>query len=142
MICPGPGNRIVGNQVVANGLDGISLFGFTTGNVVSGNTVDNNGFRGAVRGDGIRVFGSGNFIESNSASGNAAGGVSVGRRPPAAGSFPAGNPTGRDNRLIRNRAAGNGVADLWDSNRNPDCDNNVWSGNTGRVAFPECTRNP
>ncbi|HEX2048227.1 MAG TPA: right-handed parallel beta-helix repeat-containing protein [Acidimicrobiales bacterium] len=142
VICPGPGNRIIGNQVVGNGLDGIALFGFTTANVVSGNTVDYNGFRGAVRGDGIRVFGSGNVIESNSASGNAAGGISVARRPPTSGSFPAGNPNGYNNRLIRNRAAGNGVVDLWDSNRNPDCDNNLWSGNTGRVAFPECTRNP
>ncbi|MDQ4068619.1 MAG: right-handed parallel beta-helix repeat-containing protein [Actinomycetota bacterium] len=141
-ICPGPGNQIVANQVIGNGLDGISLFGFTTANVVRGNTVDQNGFRGAVPGDGIRVFGSGNTVENNSASGNAAAGVSVARRPPTVGSFPATNPNGRDNRLLRNRAFGNNIYDLWDSNRNPDCDNNVWSGNVGRVAVPPCTLNP
>jgi len=141
-ICPGPGNRIIGNQVAGNGLDGISLFGFTTGNLVSGNTVDGNGFRGAVPGDGIRVFGSGNRVEANSAGNNAAAGISVARRPPTAGSFPGTNPNGRNNQLIRNRAFGNRFADLWDSNRNPDCDANVWSGNQGRVAIPECTRNP
>ena len=141
-ICPGPGNRVIGNQVFGNGLDGISLFGFTTNNVVSGNTVDGNGFRGAVPGDGIRVFGSNNTIDSNSASANAAAGVSVARRPPTSGSFPAANPNGRNNVLRSNRAFGNGFADLWDSNRNPDCDNNLWTGNQGRVAIPPCTRNP
>lgn len=142
VICPGPGNRIIGNQAVGNGLDGISLFGFTTNNLVSGNTVDQNGFRGAVPGDGIRVFGNGNTIDRNSASGNAAAGVSVARRPFSAGSFPATNPNGRNNVLRGNRAAGNGFYDLWDSNRNPDCDNNLWSGNFGRVAVPACTLNP
>lgn len=142
VICPGPGNRVIGNVVVGNGLDGISLFGFTTNNVVSGNTVDLNGFNGAVPGDGIRVFGNGNTIDANSASGNAAAGVSVARRPPAVGSFPATNPNGRNNVLRSNRAAGNGFYDLWDSNRNPDCDNNLWSGNFGRVAVPACTLNP
>ena len=141
-ICPGPGNRIIGNVVVGNGLDGISLFGFTTGNVVSGNTVDLNGYRGAVRGDGIRVFGSGNRVEGNSASRNAAAGISVARRPPSIGSFPATNPNGRNNTLLRNRAFGNGIYDLWDSNRSPDCDNNVWSGNQAAIGVPACTLNP
>ncbi len=142
-ICPGPGNRIIGNFVVGNGLDGIALFGFTTANLVSGNMVDRNGFRGAVPGDGIRVFGSGNFIENNSVTGNAAGGVSVARRPPTAGSFPGTNPNGRNNVLRTNRAFGNGSFDLWDSNRSPDCDNNTWSGNQGGTASPSsCVRNP
>lgn len=141
-ICPGPGNRIIGNQVVGNGLDGISLFGFTTNNVVSGNTVDLNGYQGAVPGDGIRVFGSGNTVESNSASRNRAAGVSVARRPPTAGSFPATNPNGRSNVLRSNRALGNGMFDLWDSNRNPDCDNNRWSGNQAGVGVPPCTLAP
>jgi parallel beta-helix repeat protein len=142
VICPGPGNRIVGNQVIANGLDGISLFGFTTNNVVSGNTVDLNGYQGAVPGDGIRVFGSGNTVENNSASRNRAAGVSVARRPPSAGSFPATNPNGRNNVLRANRAFGNGIYDLWDSNRSPDCDNNLWTGNQARVVSPPCTLNP
>ncbi len=101
-----------------------------------------NGYRGAVPGDGIRVFGSGNRVEGNSASRNAAAGVSVARRPPSAGSFPAANPNGRDNTLLRNRAFGNGIYDLWDSNRIPDCDNNVWSGNQGGMGVPACTLNP
>lgn len=141
-ICPGPGNRIAGNIVAGNGLDGISLFGFTTANVVTGNTVDRNGFQGAVPGDGIRVFGSGNTIDRNSATGNAAGGISVARRPPTVGSFPATNPNGRNNVLRANRAFGNGSFDLWDSNRSPDCDGNVWSGNQGATAAPSCVLNP
>jgi parallel beta-helix repeat protein len=142
VICRGPGNRIVENQVIGNGLDGIAVFGFATSNVVSGNTVDLNGYRGAVPGDGIRVFGSGNLIENNSASRNNAAGVSVARRTGASGSFPATNPNGRDNVLRTNRAFGNRVLDLWDSNRSPDCDNNVWSGNQGVTVFPPCTLNP
>ena len=135
-ICPGPGNRVIGNRVSGNGLDGISLFGLTTANVVSGNQVTQNGFRGAVLGDGIRVFGSGNTIQSNSVNTNAEGGISVGRRSPSAGSL--GEPNGRNNRLIGNGAALNRI-DLWDSN--PNCDNNVWSGNNGQVVSPPCTLN-
>jgi parallel beta-helix repeat protein len=134
--------QIIGNSVAGNGLDGISLFGATTRNVVSGNTAPGNGFRGAVAGDGIRVFGFGNIIDSNSANGNAASGVSVARRAPTAGSFPAGNVNGRGNTVHANAAFGNKINDLWDSNRNPDCDANVWSANKGIVAVPACTLNP
>ncbi len=140
IICPGPGNRILGNTVTGNGLDGIALFGFTTANLVQGNTVNNNGFLGAVPGDGIRVFGSGNYIQANTVNGNSAGGVSVGRRPPSAGSLP--NANGRNNRLGGNTASGNGLFDLWDSNRLPDCDGNVWSSNSGVTFAPPCTKNP
>lgn len=142
VICPGPGNKVINNSVVNNGLDGISLFGSTTANLVQGNTVNLNGFNGAVRGDGIRVFGSGNIIQINTVNGNNAGGVSVARRPPTAGSFPASNPNGRNNRLIRNTASKNGLYDLWDSNRSPDCDGNLWSTNLGAVVAPPCTLNP
>ncbi len=136
----GPNNRILSNTVTGNGLDGIALFGFTSGNLVQGNTASGNGFHGAVRGDGIRIFGFGNTIQYNTATNNAAGGVSVARRTGLQGSFPATNPNGRNNVLIRNSAGGNGVFDLWDSN--PDCDNNRWSGNTGRRVSPPCTLNP
>ena len=139
-ICPGRGNRVIGNTVDRNGLDGISLFGFTSNNVVQGNTANFNGFRGAVPGDGVRVFGSSNTISSNSARGNAAAGISVARRPPTVGSFPAANPNGRNNTLTRNVASRNGIFDLWDSN--PGCDNNVWSGNQGATVAPPCTLNP
>jgi parallel beta-helix repeat protein len=133
---------ITGNEVVGNGLDGISLFGGTTRNVVSSNSVVANGFRGAVTGDGIRVFGLNNTISNNTAYRNANSGISVARRAPSASSFPATNPNGRGNRLTTNNALGNGLFDLWDSNRNPDCDANVWSGNHGNVVAPPCTLNP
>jgi parallel beta-helix repeat protein len=134
--------QIIENQVMGNGLDGISLFGSTTRNVVRGNQVVNNGFRGAVPGDGIRVFGFGNTVESNLVYRSAAAGVSVARRPPTVGSFPSTNPNGRGNTLRNNNAQGSGLFDLWDSNRSPDCDGNVWSGNQGGTASPSCVRNP
>jgi parallel beta-helix repeat protein len=134
--------QILTNSVVGNGLDGISLFGGTARNLVSNNSVFANGFRGAVPGDGIRVFGLNNTIELNTSHRNAASGVSVARRAPTAGSFPVGNVNGRGNTVRQNTALGNGINDLWDSNRNPDCDANVWSANKGIVAVPACTLNP
>jgi parallel beta-helix repeat protein len=134
-------SRIMGNTVTGNGLDGISLFGGTTRNVVWGNNASSNGYFGAVAGDGIRVFGSGNFIDGNTTNGNKAAGISVARRTGAAGSFPATNPNGRNNTLRGNQAFGNLAVDLWDSNRNPDCDNNVWRNNNAGTAVPVCTRN-
>ncbi|MDQ2826902.1 MAG: right-handed parallel beta-helix repeat-containing protein [Actinomycetota bacterium] len=133
---------ITANNVVGNGLDGISLFGGTTRNSVLSNSVVGNGFRGAVTGDGIRVFGLANSINNNTAYRNANSGISVARRAPTAASFPATNPNGRGNTLRANSAAGNGLFDLWDSNRNPDCDANAWSANHGSVAAPSCTLNP
>lgn len=139
----GPNNRIVGNVVARNGLDGISLFADTDHNVVQGNTLDGNGFHGAVRGDGIRVFGSANTILGNSVSNSAAGGVTVGRRPIAPpGSLPpnpiTGNPRGKNNSLTGNFATGSGIYDLYDSN--PSCDNNRWFGNSGTTFAPACTK--
>lgn len=141
VICPGPGNRIVGNTVINSSLDGISLFGFTTNNLVADNVVKDNGYTGAAPGDGIRVFGSGNNIIHNQVDHNRSGGVSVGRRTGSPGSFPASNPNGRNNTLTLNSAQNNAQFDLWDSNRNPDCDNNAWRGNVGGTAAPACTRN-
>jgi len=134
--------RIIGNNVVGNGLDGIALFGGTQRNFVSNNQTVRNGFVGAVPGDGVRVFGLNNTIELNTGYGNAASGISVARRAPMAGSFPAANVNGRGNTLRQNTAQGNGINDLWDSNRNPDCDANIWTGNKGNVAVPACTLNP
>jgi hypothetical protein len=54
--------------------------------------------------------------------------------------FPATNPNGRNNLLLRNTAVGNGLFDLWDSN--PGCDNNVWRQNRGQKVSPPCTLNP
>jgi len=134
--------EITENQVVGNGLDGISLFGGTTRNLVAANSVIANGFRGAVAGDGIRVFGPGNTIERNTTARNANSGISVARRAPSAGSFPATNPNGRRNTIRLNNSFENRLFDLWDSNRSPDCDANVWSANQGNTFAPACTRNP
>ena len=123
--------------MTGNGLDGISLFGRTHDNRVTNNTVEANGFQGAVRGDGIRVFGFRNLIADNRSFDNALDGISVGRRgiaPP--GSLPA--PNGRDNRILDNITGGNGRTDLYDSN--PDCDNNIWLGNQFETAIPPCTQ--
>lgn len=54
--------------------------------------------------------------------------------------FPATNPNGRNNLLLRNTAVGNGLFDRWDSN--PGCDNNVWRQNRGQKVSPPCTLNP
>ena len=137
--CQGRGNRVIGNTVERNGLDGIAVFTFATNNLVQGNTVNFNGARGAVAGDGIRVFGYFNTISGNSVRGNPGGGISVGRRPPSIASLP-GNVNGRNNTITRNVAGRNGIRDLHDSN--PNCDNNVWSGNQGGSASPPCTLNP
>lgn len=138
----GPGNQVLNNTVNGNGLDGISLFADTDANTVIGNTVDSNGFHGAVPGDGLRVFSSRNTFLANTADNNAAGGVSVGRRPISPpGSLPpngtTGNPRGKDNTFTANVAHGNGIADLYDSN--PGCDNNVWLANQGTIDKPSCT---
>lgn len=138
----GPGNVVEGNTVTGNGLDGISLFADTDHNVVRANTVNANGFLGAVPGDGIRVFASSNLIEANTVRDNAAGGVSVGRRPMfKPGSLPnnrnTGNPRGKNNRLVANHTGGNKIVDLYDSN--PGCDNNIWLHNSYQTANPPCT---
>ncbi|HVL03267.1 MAG TPA: right-handed parallel beta-helix repeat-containing protein [Acidimicrobiales bacterium] len=133
----GPRNVIDSNVVRGNGLDGISLFGRTHDNRVTNNSVGENGFNGAVRGDGIRVFGFRNLIQGNQVFANALDGISVGRRgiaPP--GSLPA--PNGRDNRILDNVTGRNSRVDLYDSN--PDCDNNIWQGNVYDLATPACTQ--
>ncbi|CAN5871304.1 hypothetical protein BH23ACT1_BH23ACT1_08070 [soil metagenome] len=133
----GPRNVIDRNVVTGNGLDGISLFGRTHENRVTNNVVEANGFLGAVRGDGIRVFGFRNLIGGNRVFDNSLDGISVGRRgiaPP--GSLAA--PNGRDNRILDNVTGGNGRIDLHDSN--PDCDNNIWRGNEFERALLPCTQ--
>lgn len=138
----GPNNVVASNIVERNGLNGISLFADADHNTVQSNTVSANGFHGAVPGDGIRVFSSFDLISGNTVGSNAAGGVSVGRRPISPpGSLPpnsvTGNPRGMDNHLVQNLASSNGIVDLYDSN--PGCDNNIWRGNVGTVATPPCT---
>jgi hypothetical protein len=137
----GPGNTVIANFVARNGLDGISLFADTDHNSVESNYVTDNGFNGTVPGDGVRIFGSFNLIRANTALDNAAGGVTVGRRPVLPpGSLPpsqTGNPRGKFNTLTANHAAGSNAEDLYDSN--PNCDNNVWHANSGTKVAPPCT---
>lgn len=127
----GPGNAIMGNTVRRNGLDGIAVFSDADENAVMRNVVEGNGFWGAVAGDGIRIFGRSNDVHQNTSTGNAAAGISVGRRTGAAmGSLPnnatTGNPRGRMNTFVRNTATGNVRFDLWDSN---PCGVNTWRRN-------------
>ncbi|MGH9151566.1 MAG: right-handed parallel beta-helix repeat-containing protein [Acidimicrobiales bacterium] len=137
----GPANAVMGNTIRGNGLDGLSLFADADDNVVARNVVEANGFLGAVRGDGIRVFGSRNQVHHNRSTGNAAAGISVGRRTGfPLGSLPGsptGNPRGMLNDLVRNATSGNGVFDLWDGN--PACDRNTWRGNSFSTANQACT---
>src|SRR5205085_2503019 len=127
--------------------DGI-LVQASSNNSIIGNVTDNNGpFSGigVIQGDSDHPgFQPGpansHLVQGNRFINNAAGGVSVARRPPTAGGFPATNPNGRNNVLIRNITSGNGLFDLWDSN--PACDNNFWSGDSGQKASPPCTLNP
>lgn len=135
-----PGNQILGNAVLRNGLDGISLFSLVHGQTVSGNSVRDNGFHGAVKGDGIRVFGYSNVIQGNVAFGNAQDGISVGRRSFGTPSALPGTLNGRNNVIVGNKTGTNGHFDLFDSN--PACDANAWHSNTFTTAFPPCTTAP
>lgn len=83
---------------------------------------------GAVAADGIRVFGSRNTIHRYESTGNAAAGISVGRRTGAPmGSFPVSPATGIRrgtlNVIMRNVALDNLRFDLWDAN---PCGLNSW----------------
>jgi parallel beta-helix repeat protein len=136
-----PGNIIMGNTVARNGLDGISLFSLVHGQTVMGNVVTDNGFHGAVKGDGIRVFGYSNLVRGNTVRGNAQDGISVGRRSTGAPNNPLpGTVNGRTNQILGNTTGTSGHFDLYDSN--PACDNNAWHANSSTTAFPACTTAP
>jgi len=145
---PATGNLVDSNQVQGNGLDGIQVSTFSDGNTVRNNQVAANG-SGQVPGtldrdgDGIAVFGNRNAVEANIVLRNAGNGISVRYSTTRAGA-PSG---GLENRILRNRTAGNDAKanhvtayDLVDTT--PQCDANVWSGNTFGSAFPGCTRAP
>jgi parallel beta-helix repeat protein len=140
-----PGNTITNNEVSGNGLDGIALFVGAADTVIRNNQVTNNGlFRSAARnGDGIMVgrLSDRSIIENNLLTGNGDNGIIV-RNP--AGTLP-----GASNVVIRfNTSVGNAVRptipsanfgqayDLYD--RNPNCDSNIWFGNTYRTFNPPC----
>lgn len=108
----GASNRIARNQI-AGALDqGIELRG-------DGNRVVANLAVDAV-GDGISIFSNDNLIRRNGVFGNGDDGIIV-------------VETFSNNRIINNRALGNGI-DLIDQNL--DCDDNVWANNTFGSADP------
>ena len=125
---------VVDNTVRGSGLDGIAIFRTANNNVVQRNVVEANGFhtRGHRKGNGIQVFSDRNLVQDNRAFGNAADGIGVAFRTPRGVVAPA-----VDNRLLNNRTGGNVQFDLHDIN--PNCDNNIWSGNTFQKADPPCT---
>jgi parallel beta-helix repeat protein len=60
------GNEIFDNTIRHTGFQGISLYRSSTGqNVIKGNTIFSTGERSSSQGDGIRVFGTNNFIIEN-----------------------------------------------------------------------------
>lgn len=128
-------NTVTKNEVLRNGLDGIAVFNMATDNVITKNVVEGNGFHVALhrKGDGIRLFSGADrtLIEKNRVFNNAANGIIV---------------QSRSNQILKNETGGNAAAgapntyDLHDTN--PNCDLNVWRGNTYVTAFPPCTTAP
>ncbi len=140
-------NEVKNNIVTGSGLDGIAVFRAPTpdnpseGNVIQHNFVEGNGFHNVThrKGDGIRIFADDNFVLENRAFDNAGDGIAVGFVTPRGVVRPALN-----NQILNNKTGGNGSGgppgtyfDLHDYN--PNCDNNVWRGNTYQTAFPPCT---
>jgi parallel beta-helix repeat protein len=132
-------NKVLNNTVTGSALDGIAVFSrSSTDNEIRNNTVEGNGFHGARhrKGDGIRVFGGAagadrTQITANAVFGNAANGIRV---------------DSKSNNILGNKTGGNVAvpdprfflqSDLHDSN--PDCDENLWRGNTYDRAYPDCT---
>ncbi len=146
---PGVNDNVVKNNVVTgSALDGIAVFRATRpenpteGNVIQHNSVEGNGFHNVThrKGDGIRIFADDTLVEENRVFNNAGDGIAVGFVTPRGVLRPALN-----NRILNNKTGGNGRGgpgyyDLHDYN--PDCDNNVWRGNTYNTAFPPCTTAP
>ena len=125
-------NTVTKNEVIRNGLDGIAVFNTATDNVITKNVVEGNGFHVALhrKGDGIRLFAGANrtLIEKNRVFNNAANGIIV---------------QSQSNQILKNETGGNAAAgapntyDLRDTN--PNCDLNIWRGNTYVTANPACT---
>jgi parallel beta-helix repeat protein len=126
-------NTVSNNSVVNNGLDGIQVSRFTHSNTVINNSVTGNGTRRvtAREGDGIAVFGNNNLVQNNQVIRNAGHGIGINRTETAV------TRQGINNRILTNRAQGNGFGtigqpnfDLFDQWLTPPCDNNTWRGNT------------
>ncbi|HUP69523.1 MAG TPA: right-handed parallel beta-helix repeat-containing protein [Acidimicrobiales bacterium] len=150
-----------GNTITGSSLDGISLFADTRNVDMLNNTVSSNGFTDTTathrRGDGIHLFARTKFdlIQSNTVTGNAGHGI---RLDGPVRSLTTGAITvagANDHEIVSNTATGNDQADdpgqlpgandhndLNDANRDSDCDNNSWRGNTWGAAgaVPSCTQ--
>jgi parallel beta-helix repeat protein len=129
------GNIVSNNKVEGNGLDGIQVFFFAanTDNVVRRNTIRGNGFHNKPHrtGNGFVSGARRNLVEANLVERNAASGIRINGT----------NNTIRNN-IARNNAqlvtpatiAAGGAFDLHDTTFN--CDNNVWTNNTGNRNQP------
>ncbi|HEX2275081.1 MAG TPA: right-handed parallel beta-helix repeat-containing protein [Acidimicrobiales bacterium] len=134
---PGVNNNVVSNnKVEGNGLDGIQVFFFAANsdNITRRNTLRGNGFHNKAHraGNGFVSGARLNLVEANLAERNAASGIRINGT----------NNTIRNN-VARNNAvpplspgtiAAGGAFDLHDTTFN--CDNNVWTNNTGNRNQP------
>jgi parallel beta-helix repeat protein len=124
-------NRIEQNVVIENDTtagetsidDGIRLDYAVRDNVVVRNVVRRNGHHGIA----VYGFADTNTIRANVVFSNASDGIRV---------------DGASNRILGNRTGRNGTGaggyDLHDTNADPPCDHNQWSGNWFHTAFPDC----
>ncbi len=120
-------DQILNNVVEGSAGHGIRLTFNTSATRVIGNEVRGNGADGINLGLNI-VSGQGasrNLIQDNAVGRNAGDGIEVG---------------GQNNRILDNTSLQNTGTDLLDLN--PDCDNNIWSGNVFGTAEPLCTTGP
>jgi parallel beta-helix repeat protein len=127
-------NLVLGNIVKRSGRTGIAVFAYGGGNVITANIVRSNGTTsngGRRSGTGIRLYAgnTGTVVRDNRSFANRTDGIRV---------------DGRSNLITGNRTGGNGAGgrgyDLHDSNLDPPCDDNTWSGNAFDTAFPDCTK--
>jgi parallel beta-helix repeat protein len=114
-------NEISDNNISGNGATGVHVVApgptiTAIGNRIRGNTLSGNGKIGVS----IESFASGTMIEDNMANRNKEGIVLMG--------------TG--NTVKDNTALGNSISDLTD--RNPNCDANIWEDNTFGTANQAC----
>lgn len=120
-------DRIVGNVVEGSAGHGIRLTFNASATRIIDNEVRTSGDDGIHLAVNI-VTGQGatrNLVQGNSVGRNASDGIQI---------------NGRDNRILDNTSLENAGIDLVDTN--PDCDNNIWSGNVFGTASPDCVTNP
>lgn len=120
-------DRIEGNKVEGSAGHGIRLTFNTSATRVINNEVRTSGNDGIHLAVDI-VSGRGasrNLVQGNSVGRNAGDGIQI---------------SGHDNRILDNTSLQNVGFDLLDTN--PNCDNNIWSGNVFGTASPDCVTAP